>query len=205
MPDGLPRSNKKQVPRTFSPVYSSVWPFCRSFTPEQIRTNQHPRKSLKVQNQFSLNKLHSASKLAFQSPKSTFDKFVHLCCQVTLSDNNHWCHRSWRTHHSPTQSWTRFLLYMGSTDSFGPRPFFKIVAQPVLMESLTSISSSARPKEKARTEDRNSLHNIWLSLTNENQKFKQAYFETNRKSKYMMMALLFWAVISLAAGHKTID
>ena len=61
MADGLPRSNRKQVPRTFSPVYSSVWPFCRSFTPEQIRTNQHPRKSLKVQNQFSLNKLHSAS------------------------------------------------------------------------------------------------------------------------------------------------
>ena len=68
---GLPRSNRKQVPRTFSPVYSSVWPFCRSFTPEQIRTNQHPRKSLKVQNQFPLNKLHSASKIAFQSPKST--------------------------------------------------------------------------------------------------------------------------------------
>ena len=113
MAEGLPRSNRKQVPRTFSPVYSSVWPFCRSFTPEQIRTNQHPRKSLKVQNQFSLNKLHSASKIAFQSPKSTFNEFLHLCCQVTLSDNNHWCHRSWRTHHSPTQSWTRFLLYMG--------------------------------------------------------------------------------------------
>ena len=112
MADGLPRSNRKQVPRTFSPVYSSVWPFCRSFTPEQIRTNQHPRKSLKVQNQFPLNKLHSASKIAFQSPKSTSNKFVHLCCQVTLSDNNHWYHRSWRTHHSPTQSWTRFLLYM---------------------------------------------------------------------------------------------
>ena len=64
----------------------------------------------------------------------------------------------------------------GINGFFWNKSLFKIVARPVLMESLTSISSSARAKEKARTEHRNSLQNIWLSLTNEKQKklFKQA-------------------------------
>ena len=67
-------------------------------------------------------------------------------------------------------------IVRGITEFFWTKSLFKIVAPPVLMESLTSISSSARAKEKARTEHRNSLQNIWLSLTNEKQKklFKQA-------------------------------
>ena len=67
-------------------------------------------------------------------------------------------------------------IVLGINGFFWNKSLFKIVAGPVLMESLTSISCSARPKEKARTEDKNSVQNIWLSLTNENQKklFKQA-------------------------------
>ena len=33
MAEGFPRSKRKQVPSTDSPVYSSVCPFCLSFTP----------------------------------------------------------------------------------------------------------------------------------------------------------------------------